>query len=159
MKLTSEQREACQRLKDALLNMPENADKNDTELDGETCLAFDDNDDHELEDSDDEDEGLELEMGEERQSSLIENPVQRCILDLLVSLFTHLPSGAEDKFYSPIYRFLVLFSLKKDGQWLSGGRISQVFAALLFCAREVVMAMMHHKLIENPALRYSEWVS
>ena len=85
----------------------------------------------------------------------VEGPVQRCVLDLLVSLFTHLPSGADDKFYSPIFRFLILYSLKKNGEWLAGRRITQLFAVLLFCGREVMMALMHGEVLERSDLRYS----
>jgi len=156
MRLTPGQKEACKRLKDVLVKLPVN--------DVEDDIGFDDDwFDDEMEDSDDEDEDTELENDEgmEAQSglarpSLVENAVQRCVLDLLVSLFTHLPSGSDDKFYSPIHRFLVLFSLRKDGQWLAGRRITQLFAALLFCAREVIMALMHQQVMESSCLRYSE---
>lgn len=156
MKLTTAQTQACERLKGVLVKLPAN--------DVEDEIGFDDDwfDDEEMEDSDDEDEYSELENGEGTEaqlsslSSLVENPVQQCVLDLLISLFTHLSSGSDDKFYSPIHRFLVLFSLRKDGQWLAGRRITQLFAALLFCGREVIMALMHHKVMENSGLRYSE---
>lgn len=119
--------------------------------------------DEELENLDDE-EYEDLEESEQQSmdlegqpaGDLFENPVQRCVLDLLASLFSHLPSGTDDKFYSPIIRFLVLFSLKKNGQWRSGRRITQLFAALLFCGQEVIMALMHNKVIHTPNLRYSE---
>jgi hypothetical protein len=162
MELTPEQKQACQNLKDVLAEIPENDVEDGIEFD------YDALDDIELEpeDFDDEDEGgdegeLELERGSgmERQLTLIENPVQRCVLDLLVSLFTHLPSGTDGKFYTPIYRFLVLFSLKKSGQWLAGRRITQLFAAVLFCGRQVIMALMHQRIIESAGLRYSECVS
>ncbi len=158
MDLTPEQKQACQNLKDALAEMPANDVEGDIEFDHD---AFDDIE-LELEDSkdedEDEDEGLELERGDgiEMQSTLVENPVQRCVLDLLVSLFTHLPSGADGKFYTPIYRFLVLFSLKKSGQWLAGRRITQLFAAILFCGQQVIMALMHQRVTESSGLRYSE---
>ena len=163
MELTPGQKQACQNLKDVLVEMPANDDEDDIVFD------YDALDDIELEpeDFDDdgegegEDEGLELERGAgmEWQSSLDENPVKRCVLDLLISLFTHLPSGADRKFYTPIYRFLVLFSLKKSGQWLAGRHITQLFAAVLFCGRQVMMAMMHQRVIEGSDLRYSECVS
>lgn len=119
-------------------------------------MAFDDK---EIDSSDD--EGQEDAPEEELENKEVrlhipENSAQRCILDLLVSLFTHLPSGTDDKFYSPIIRFLVLFSFKKNGQWLPGRRISQVFAALLFCGREVMMALMHDEVNQTQSLRYSE---
>jgi hypothetical protein len=155
MELTSEQKQACQKLKDALVAMPANDVLDDIEFDND---AFDDIK-LEPEDFDDEDEGLELEKNDdmEMQATLVESPVQQCVLNLLISLFTHLPSGADGKFYTPIYRFLVLFSLKKNGQWLAGRRITQLFAALLFCGHQVIMALMHQHVIGSSGiLRYSE---
>jgi hypothetical protein len=155
MQLTPGQKEACERLKDILVELPANAVQGGIGPDDDW---FDENDLEDSEDSEDEDESCELEEGEvtETQSNLVENSVQRCVLDLLISLFTHLPSGSDDKFYSPIHRFLVLFSLKTKGQWLAGRRITQLFAALLFCGREVMMALMHRQVTESSDLRYSE---
>ena len=157
MELTPGQKEACKRLKDILVELPASGVQ---EVIGPDDDLFDDNESEDLEDLEGEDESLELEDNKstETQSSpsnIAENSVQRCILDLLISLFTHLPSGSDGKFYSPIHRFLVLFSLKANGQWLAGRRITQLFAALLFCGRQVIMALMHHHVIESD-LRYSE---
>ena len=156
MTLTPEQKQACQDLKDVLPKVPGNGVDSDIEFNRD---AFGDLE-SELECFDDEEEdedlGLENENGVEWQSSLIENPVQRSILKLLISLFTHLPSGADGKFYTPIYRFLVLFSLKQNGQWLAGGRITQLFAAVLFCGRQVMMALMHQHVVQDSGKRYSE---
>jgi hypothetical protein len=154
MELTDKQKQACQTLKNILVQLSAKDVEDDIEFDNE---AFDDIE-LELEGSDEEDEAL-LELEErddiDRQSNLVENPVQQCVLDLLISLFTHLPSGADGKFYTPIYRFLVLFSVRKDGQWLAGRRITQLFAALLYCGRQVIMALMHQHVIDSPGLRYS----
>ena len=158
MELTSEQKRTCQKLKDVLVEMPAvNDGEDDIEFDNDAFDAELEMEDFNDEDED-EDEDLELERvdGVERHSSLVENRVQRCTLQLLISLFTHLPSGADGKFYTPIYRFLVLFSLKKSGQWLAGRRITQLFAAVLFCGRQVIMALMHQHVTESSGLRYSE---
>jgi hypothetical protein len=155
MRLTPGQKEACERLKDALVELPTNAVQAGIGPDDDW---FDKNELEDLEDSEAEDESWESEEAEvmETQSNIVKSSVQRCVLDLLISLFTHLPSGSDDKFYSPIHRFLVLFSLKKNGQWLAGRRITQLFAALLFCGREVMMALMHQQLTEGSDLRYSK---
>lgn len=157
MDLTPGQKEACKHLKDILVELPASSVQ---EVIGPDADLFDDDDLEDLEDLEGEDESLEFEEGKSTEtqaspSNLVENSVQRCILDLLISLFTHLPSGSDGKFYSPIHRFLVLFSLKADGQWLAGRRITQLFAALLFCGRQVIMALMQHHVIES-GLRYSE---
>jgi hypothetical protein len=158
MKLTPLQKKACQSLQDALASQPPLTEPKDDLwllMEGELASL----EDNELEDFDD--EGCEhLDENEpehmDLRNNLVENHVQRCVLDLLVSLFTHLPSGSDDKFYSPILRFVVLFSLRKNGQWLAGRRITQLFAALLFCGREVMMALMHNEVIQSSSLRYSE---
>ena len=165
MELTPEQKQACQNLKDVLAEVPANDVENVIEFDYEALddieLEPEDFDDEDEDEDEGEGEGPDVarEAGMELQSTIVETPVQRCVLDLLISLFTHLPSGADGKFYTPIYRFLVLFSLKKSGQWLAGRRITQLFAAVLFCGRQVIMALMHQRVIESSGLRYSEWVS
>lgn len=89
-------------------------------------------------------------------NQIAENPVQTCILELLIALYCQLPTGTDDKFFSPILRFAVLFSLKRSGQWLPPSRITHILAVLLFCGREVMMALMHRRLVEDPRMRYSE---
>jgi hypothetical protein len=157
MELTPAQKEGCKRLKDILVELRA---RDIQEVIGPENGWFSDDELEDLEDSEGEDECLELDEGKrmETQSSppnLVQNSVQQCILDLLISLFTQLPSGSDNKFYSPIHRFLVLFSLKANGQWLAGRRITQLFAALLFCGRQVIMALMHNHVVESD-LRYSE---
>lgn len=161
MKLSSSQEEMCRHLRHALREQRTSCVEDEMELfvDDDMCLGLEDK---ELDDFDDEEhEDLEeMEEGStEVRQGLVENGMQHCLLELLISLFTHLPSGSDDKFYSPIYRFLILFSLKKNGQWLAGRRITQLFAALLFCGREVMMALMHRELMQRSDSRYSEWVS
>jgi len=106
MELTPGQKEACKRLKDTLAELPTGGVHEVIMLDDD---LFDDSELEDLEDLEGEDEILELEEGKCMEtppspSNLVENSVQRCILDLLISLFTHLPSGS-DKFYSPIHRW------------------------------------------------------
>ena len=159
MKITSLQKEACRQLQNVLTNHQASKfkDSADLVLDRDACAEFDDN---EMDDLADEEESEDLEESEqeimEKLPPLVNNPLQQAILGLLISLFAHLPSGADDKFYSPISRFLVLYSLKKDGQWLAGRRITQLFSALLFCGREVMMALLHDAINQLPNIRYSE---
>jgi len=155
MELTPSQDKASQSLKEALAVPPSG-------FEGDACVFQDmdiELDDNELEDLDDEDyERLDEDMQESEEAlpDFIHNPLQSCILRLLVELFSHLPTGAEDKFYSPVIRFLVLYSFKRNGQWLSGRRITQLFSALLFCGRQVMMALLHAEVAKRPGLRYSE---
>jgi hypothetical protein len=155
MDLTPSQVKACQSLQEALTGPPSGFEDN-------ACVFQDadvESDDNELEDLDDEEyEKLDENMQESEEvlPDFIHNPLQRCILRLLVELFSHLPTGADDKFYSPVIRFLVLYSFKRNGQWLSGRRITQLFSALLFCGRQVMMALLHAEVSKRPGLRYSE---
>ena len=155
MKLTKLQEDACRSLEGVV----KGSQTIDSEADIWSLLEDDIDAAAEIDDSDDEtweDVAEEEPESTEVGSVIAKDSVQRHILELLVSLFTHLPSGTDDKFYSPIIRFLVLFSLKKNGQWLPGRRITQVFAALLFCGREIMMALMHDQVNRTPSLRYSE---
>jgi hypothetical protein len=160
MKLTTPQEEAC-RLLDGVVSR---ACAGDSEEDLWSLLESDAHaeSDGNAENFDDEEcEDLLEEGGEESAETrlcIVQNSTQRYILDLLVALFTHLPSGTDDKFYTPISRFPVLFSLKGNGQWLPGRRITQVFAAMLFCGREVIMALMFNEITRSPGLRYSQCV-
>src|SRR5208283_1316246 len=90
--------------------------------------------------------------------AMFDNPIQRCVLQLLITLYTHLPTGRDDKFYSPILRFIVLSSLKKCGRWLPARQITQTFSALLFCGRLVMMLLMHREVLKDPSIRYAKFV-
>jgi len=155
MELTPLQVKACQSLKEALAGPPSG-------FEDDTCVFLEADvelDDNELEDLDDEEyEKLDedVQESEEALPDFIHNPLQRCILSLLVELFSHLPTGMKDKFCSPVIRFLVLYSFKQNRQWLSGRRITQLFSALLFCGRQVMMTLLHAEVAKRPSLRYSE---
>jgi hypothetical protein len=86
------------------------------------------------------------------------NPIQASLLRLLLSLFTHLPTGRDDKFWSPIIRVIILCSVGKKGKWLAPRQISQIFAALLFCGRLLMMVLMHRQVLSNPDIRYAAYV-
>jgi hypothetical protein len=160
MKLTTAQEEACKELKNFLVG------QHAVEAEGAESLVNDlgvDHIDHEDEDEDEEEDNQECDdldqnIGEilDVPPQLVQCPLERYILEILISLFSHLPSAHDDKFYSPVYRFLILFSLKANGEWLAGRRITQLFAALLFCGRQVIMALMHREVCQHQQVRYSE---
>ena len=158
MTLTPAQQQACQALNDVLgrHRAAEVEDDMWSFIDGDMRIEFDD-DEVDLDDEEFDDGDVDVHNQGSVVSSLdfVDGPVQRCLLDLLISLFTHLPSGSDDKFYSPIVRFLIIYSLKRNGEWLAGRRITQLFAALLFCGREVMMALMHSEVLRRTDLRYS----
>jgi hypothetical protein len=165
MELTAVQKSACESLHGALrgsqLKGDENRDSSASEQDWYSYLELGADP---LEDSDDEVyeevESLPYDSKSVDTASdpIAGNPIQVQILNLLVSLYTQLPNSNDDKFFSPILQFAILFSLQKNGQWLPPGRITHIFAVLLFCGREVMMALMHRDLLEHPTLRYSKYV-
>jgi hypothetical protein len=102
MKLTPTQQEACQSLKDVLAGERPRESKDDMWLliDHDTCMGFENS---ELEDSEDgEYEDLEEnEQGNmEARPDLIENPVQRYILD--VSPCSHIFLRAQTTNFTPL---------------------------------------------------------
>jgi hypothetical protein len=169
MRLTKQQSDACQALLDALPRDWRSSDDAkesatnppDPSVEGEGDPAYDD----QLDDSDDEEyengrssieDDVPLASGADPGAKITENQIQASLLELLLSMYTQLPRGAEDKFWSPILRFIVLSSVKKNGRWLSSREITQTFAALLFCGRLLMMVLMYRKVLSNPQVRYSE---
>jgi hypothetical protein len=160
MGLTDAQRRACVSLEEALQPSRNgtrvNAELNDlgNEQDWYGCVEVSgDEEDGEVEDGED---GEEPPIEEATPRQITENALQARILDLLISLYTQLPTGKDDKFFSPIVRFAVLASLRSSGVWLPPRRITHLLAILLFCGREVMMALMHQRLIEDLTIRYSK---
>jgi hypothetical protein len=168
MGLTNEQHRACESL-NKVLHGSNVGGKEPNGLDGEqdwySCLEVADEnlleeaDDHEYENDEyyRAEEPIE-EPAPTAQRQIADTATQAAILDLLVSLFTQLPTGKDDKFYSPIIRFTVLSSMRQSGQWLSLRQITHLLAVLLFCGREVLMALMHQRLLDDPTVRYSKCV-
>ena len=114
MKLTSVQETACGNLL-ATITAALNA-SNDLSLptdgDMDSDVVLDSSDVEDLEDKEYEDleeneqESIQVAENEQEgiqvQPGVLESPVQCHILELLVSLFTHLSSGMDNKFYTPI---------------------------------------------------------
>jgi hypothetical protein len=172
MDLTASQRQACQALNDALRSIRRSDEPLDVpgEQDWHNSIevACDSLLDDEFEDESDDEEsdnggipstGLNDEPEPELPPRQIaDSPMQAAILNLLIELYRQLPDGREDKFFSPIIRFAVIASLRPNGQWLPPRRITRLLAVLLFCGREVVMALMYQRLLDDPTIRYSKWV-
>ena len=89
-------------------------------------------------------------------SKVVENPIQDSILDLLTLLYTQLPTGNDDKYFSPLIRFVITFSVRRNGDWLPPRRITHLLAVLLFGGRGVMMTVMYRRLLQDPNMRYSE---
>lgn len=170
MELTSAQHDACASL-DHALNAPRGQrpvvdDETNWSLGEQDLLSCLESGGHEGQDSDDEEDedagsfpaedSRPSECRETAYDDIVGNDTQGGILKVLISLYTQLPAGKDDKFFSPLLRFAVLFSLRKTGQWLPPRGITQVLAVLLFCGREVMMALMHRQLLKDSTIRYSQ---
>lgn len=166
MELTTKQQEACKALYDALRGYKLSGNVSGSSGEEDWHIGLDISDDDLFgEDTDDEesedDEVSPTDQPEDEPAPdvgqrIAESPIQAAILGLLIALYTQLPSGRQDKFFSPILRFAVLASLRSTGEWLPPRRITQLLAVLLFCGREVVMALMHQRLLDDPSIRYSK---
>jgi hypothetical protein len=160
MKLTTLQEEACQLLGSVVSQACAGDSEEDlwSLLENNAHAESDGNarnfDNKEYEDLLEEEE----EETTETQPCIVQNSMQCYILDLLVALFTDLPSGTDDKFYPLISHFPILFSLKGNSQWIPGCHVTQVFAAMLFCGREVIIALMFNEITRSPCLQYSQCV-
>jgi hypothetical protein len=166
MDLTATQQEACKALYDALRGYRLSSNESgDAAGEGDWYIGLEISDDDLFEDIDDEEseddevsptDQPENDSAPDAGRGIAETPIQAAILALLIALYTQLPSGREDKFFSPILRFAVLASLRSTAGWLPPRRITHHLAILLFCGREVVMAMMHQRLLDDPSIRYSK---
>jgi hypothetical protein len=75
---------------------------------------------------------------------------------LLYLLYTELPTYENrGQFFTPIYHFLVLNSLRKDGGWAAANTITHTIAAILFSGR-LVFAWKVFELAEENKTDYSK---
>jgi hypothetical protein len=81
--------------------------------------------------------------------------VQPILTRLFVSLATHLPStSADGKWFNLFLPFIVLASVRKKGEFLASGQITQIIAAILFLLRITMFNLMDTHVTNNPAERY-----
>lgn len=78
-----------------------------------------------------------------------------CLLELLSTLFMQLPKAEDDKFSSPIIRFLVLDSYQRNGSWLPSRRITEIISNLAFCGRSIMFYQATKTLAIQKESRYS----
>jgi hypothetical protein len=169
MGLTKEQAQACEVLLNSLRAHPRDRSQPQTESERDFDSSEWDELNYSGEPLDDTDnevhddvqwlqDDLPFSLGPPVVEEVATNAIQASLLQLLLSLYTHLPAGRDDKFWSPILRFIVLYSVKPSGKWLLARQITQIFAALLFCGRQLMMVLMHRKVTSNPDIRYSAYV-
>ncbi|EKM79049.1 hypothetical protein AGABI1DRAFT_129306 [Agaricus bisporus var. burnettii JB137-S8] len=82
-------------------------------------------------------------------------PLQPQLTTLLYLLFTQLPTNdLRGQFFTPIYHFLVLSSLRKNGEWAAANAITHTIAAILFTGR-LVFAWKTLQLAQELDIDYS----
>jgi hypothetical protein len=171
MELTVAQHEASQALLDALdtsdtISDPSGLDETlfdvtqPEDLDEDYEVALDpDDEDHEMAVDDPVEDISPLSSNHDEPVVSAANPIQERLLDVLLSLYTHLPTERDDKFYSPIFRFIILYSLRKGGMWIPARQITHVISALLFSGRLLMMVLMHREVVQGPNVRYAQYVT
>jgi hypothetical protein len=62
--------------------------------------------------------------------------IQSKVATLLYFLFCQLPSQQfRGQFFTPVYHFLVISAIRKNGEWAAANTITQTIAAILFIGR------------------------
>ena len=84
--------------------------------------------------------------------------VQPALTELLVSLATHVPlTAADGKWYNILLPFIVLASIRKQGEFLPASQITQVIVAVLFTLRLTMFNVMDTYITANPTERYEAY--
>jgi len=86
--------------------------------------------------------------------------VQPHLCKVLISMFTQVPSnGYSGSFFSVIMHYLMLSSIRANGQWIPSGRIMQTIAATTFCGRLTLYAHMIDGAEAGKSINYHECIS
>jgi hypothetical protein len=76
--------------------------------------------------------------------------IQPKLRNLLVALFTQVPGqDVNGPFFSPLLRYLVLSSIRKNGEWTSSSSITQRIAAVLFTGRLTLYSLMEENFLQH----------
>jgi hypothetical protein len=74
-------------------------------------------------------------------------------------LFTQVPGdGYNGSFFSVIMHYLMLSSIRANGQWILSGKITQYIAATTFCGRLSLYAHMLDSTTTGQSINYHQWV-
>jgi hypothetical protein len=122
--------DACRDLISSLPSVPSNIEDlfNEDELDGDEVV--------ESSASSEEEDACSPRIHARSAVTSTITPIQSKITALLYLLFTHLPSTQfRGQFFTPIYHFLVLSAIRKNGEWASANIITHTIAAILFTGR------------------------
>jgi hypothetical protein len=119
--------------------------------------GIDKDDIEELSDSsDDEDfEPPRLPLTPDQKDRHLKSLIQPKLESLLYLLFTQLPTNDNrGQFFTPIYHFLVLSSVRKKGEWATANTITRTIAAILFTGR-LVFASKILQIAEESNVNFS----
>jgi hypothetical protein len=84
--------------------------------------------------------------------------IQPKLHSLLFEIYRDLPSAENPgQFYSVLMRYLLLSSIRNNGEWKPSGVITQYLSALLFGARIVMFAHMHRSMEGSPDRTYHRY--
>jgi hypothetical protein len=109
--------------------------------------------------SDDEDVPLPPPGGLNRPTHTPISSTKNRVEALLYSLFIQLPTGElRGQFFTPIYHFLVLSSLRKNGEWAAANKITHTIAAILFTGR-IVFALKTIEIAQENNADYARSVN
>ncbi|KAF5347917.1 hypothetical protein D9756_010117 [Leucocoprinus leucothites] len=119
----------------------------------------DEQDDNERDASDDSDKEIVIEEStrslSQAQAPLSTSIIQQKLANLLYLLFTQTPTDEQPgKLISPIPHFVILSSLRKNGDWASGNTITPLISHLLFAGR-LVFAWKIIELTKKHSMAYS----
>jgi hypothetical protein len=82
-------------------------------------------------------------------------PVQQLLHDLFISLYTQLPEGQDDRWFSPLLRYIPYRARRKDGTFIQSSEITQIIATLTFGGRITMLSIVHAQVLRDSAMRYS----
>lgn len=159
MSLDVKQIDACRLIAEHLGTLPIKAfSRNNQKPLEDPDHYIQDGDDNEDDEDDDEeffDDDSESIIPDLREASVAQNQTEQRILDLLIALYTQLPSKEDNSLYSPLLRFIILSSHQKTGGWLPPRRITEFFSILLFCGRQVMYTLMWNFVVAE-GIRFAE---
>jgi hypothetical protein len=81
--------------------------------------------------------------------------IQQLLSQLLGTLFTQIPQGQDDKWFSPLLRFVVYSSRYKDGTYRPSGQLTQIIAAITFTGRIYFFSVIHSEVMRRLGVRHS----
>jgi hypothetical protein len=95
--------------------------------------------------------------GETRSPPKYCSVIQPHLRKVLVALFTQVPGdGYHGSFFSVIMHYLMLSSIRANGQWISSGKITQTIAATTFCGRLTLYAAMLDSTADAQSINYHQ---